>query len=67
MPSIVIFLLPPGGFFVFGLLMAIANRLSGEGKEPEEIGCAGLKGCAGCALAANCSITGNKNGEAEKK
>lgn len=67
MPSIVIFLLPPGGFFVFGLLMAIANRLSGEGKEPEEIGCAGLKGCAGCALATNCSITGNKNGEAEKK
>lgn len=66
--SIVIFLLPPGGFFVFGLLVALANRLSGEGKNPEEIGCSGFRGCQGCALAKSCSLTAKKNdGEAEVK
>lgn len=67
MPPIIIFLLPPGGFFVFGILIAIANRLSGEGKAPEEIGCHGFSGCAGCALATNCSLVGDKDKEAEKK
>ena len=37
MDPILIFILPPGGFFVFGLLIALANKLSGEGKAPEEI------------------------------
>jgi electron transport complex protein RnfE len=71
MSPIVIFLLPPGGFFVFGMLVAIANKLSGKSKQPEEIGCAGLKGCASCALASGCSITdagkGNEKGAAENK
>ena len=67
MPPIIIFLLPPGGFFVFGLLIAVANRLSGEGKAPEEIGCHGFTGCAGCALSANCSLIAGKDKEAEKK
>lgn len=67
MPSIIIFLLPPGGFFVFGLLIAVANRLSGEGKAPEEIGCAGYRGCAGCALASGCSIAAQKDREADKR
>lgn len=49
MDPIIIFILPPGGFFVFGLLIALANRLSGEGKAPEEIG------CKGCPLAGSCS------------
>ena len=44
-----IFILPAGGFFVFGILMAVANRLA-EGK--------GLKkaenACAGCPMAASC-------------
>lgn len=66
MPSIIIFLLPPGGFFVFGLLIALANRLSGESKEPEEIGCAGCRGCHGCALASNCSILAKQDKEAKK-
>jgi electron transport complex protein RnfE len=67
-PSIIILLLPPGGFFIFGLLVAIANRLSGEGKAPEEIGCAGYRGCGGCALANGCSLTAKKNdGEAKEK
>ena len=67
MPPIIIFLLPPGGFFVFGILIAIANRLSGEGKAPEEIGCGGFTGCAGCALSANCSLIVGKDKEAETK
>ena len=37
---IIIFLLPPGGFFVFGILIAIAGKLSEEGKAPETMGCA---------------------------
>ena len=41
MDPILIFILPPGGFFVFGLLIALANGSSGEGKGPEEMGCAG--------------------------
>lgn len=67
MPSIVIFLLPPGGFFVFGFLVAVANKLSGEGKAPEEIGCAGFRGCAGCALSSGCSVLKKKDGGTEKK
>ena len=49
MDPIIIFLLPPGGFFVFGILVAIAGRLSEEGKAPETMG------CASCPLAASCS------------
>ena len=49
MDPIIIFLLPPGGFFVFGLLIAIAGKLSEEGKAPETMG------CASCPLAASCS------------
>ena len=49
MDPIIIFLLPPGGFFVFGILIAIAGKLSTEGKAPETMG------CAACPLAASCS------------
>lgn len=49
MDPIIIFLLPPGGFFVFGILVAIAGKLSEEGKAPETMG------CASCPLAASCS------------
>ena len=49
MDPIVIFLLPPGGFFVFGILVAVAVRLSEAGKAPE------TTGCAACPLAASCS------------
>lgn len=38
---ILIFILPPGGFFVFGMLMAIANKLNSQPvKTAEEVGCA---------------------------
>jgi electron transport complex protein RnfE len=49
MEPIIIFLLPPGGFFVFGMLIALAGKLSKEGKAPESTG------CAACPLAASCS------------
>ena len=49
MEPIIIFLLPPGGFFVFGMLVAIAGRLSAEKRAPETMG------CAGCPMATNCS------------
>ena len=49
MEPVIIFLLPPGGFFVFGMLVALAGKLSKEGKAPE------TTGCAGCPLAASCS------------
>ena len=49
MDPIIIFLLPPGGFFVFGILIELAGKLSAEGKAPEAMS------CASCPLAASCS------------
>lgn len=51
---IVIFILPPGGFFVFGMLIALANKISGKKQKPEEIG------CASCPMHANCSKIAQK-------
>lgn len=46
---ILIFILPPGGFFVFGMLIAAANKLnSKQSKKPEEIG------CASCPMSSTC-------------
>lgn len=44
-------LLPPGGFFVFAMLIALANKLTGGAKKTE-FGC---MGCAGCPSASTCS------------
>ncbi len=49
MDPIIIFLLPPGGFFVFGMLIAIAGKLSKEGQAPEKLN------CKGCPLAGKCA------------
>ena len=46
-------------FGVFGILIAVANRLAGEGSRPAELG------CHGCPLAENCSKIQKK--EAAKK
>lgn len=47
----VIFILPAGGFFVFGILIAIANRLGNKtGQERED-----FDACASCPLAQDCS------------
>ena len=47
-----VFILPPGGFFVFGMLMACANRIAeGKGKPKAE-----LHGCESCPMAASCKL-----------
>ncbi|PKM63379.1 MAG: electron transport complex subunit RsxE [Firmicutes bacterium HGW-Firmicutes-21] len=46
---IIIFILPAGGFFVFGMLIAISNRLQKGALARREIG------CAGCPSAKTCS------------
>lgn len=56
----IIFILAPGGFFVFGMLIALANKL-GE-KHPVE---SSASGCSGCPCASMCSKA-NKEGDCEK-
>ena len=51
----IIFILPPGGFFVFGMLMAVANRIAESKGKPK----AELHGCESCPMAANCSLIAN--------
>ena len=53
-----IFILPPGGFFVFGLLMACANKLA----DKKGLSKAELKGCEACPMAASCSLRGEVEG-----
>lgn len=48
---ITIFILPAGGFFCFGIIMALANKLA-EGKGMKK---AALGGCEGCPHAASCA------------
>jgi len=55
----VLFLLPPGGFFVFAMLIAAANKLT-NGAKKTEFGC---MGCASCPSKANCQSV-QKEGEA---
>lgn len=47
-----VFILPPGGFFVFGVLMATVNRLAEKNGKPK----AELKGCEACPMARSCSL-----------
>ncbi len=63
MEPMIIFILPPGGFFVFGMLIAIVNRLvERRGGKPAE-----HTGCAGCPMAGQCGIQERKALEAEQK
>ena len=55
-----IFILPPGGFFVYGMMMATANRLA----ERKGMAKAELNGCDACPMAGSCGI---KNGENDAK
>ena len=47
-PPMLILILPPGGFFVFGVLVALSNKLAvKKGKQPKnELGCGA--GCIDC-------------------
>ena len=50
-PPMLIFILPPGGFFVFGMLVSLANRLAEKrGKAPAALGC---KNCPSAAFCTN--------------
>ena len=52
MEPMIIFILPPGGFFVFGMLIAVTNRLvERRGGQPAE-----HTGCAGCPMASQCRL-----------
>lgn len=46
----IVFILPPGGFFVFGILVALSNKLAIKlGKKPvTSLGCGSCEGCNGC-------------------
>lgn len=49
-PPMLILILPPGGFFVFGVLVALANKIAvKKGKEPAQLG------CGGCPMHETCS------------
>ena len=56
--KILIFILPPGGFFVFGILIMIANALNGKkGKK------AAASPCEGCPMANSCADKHCEEGE----
>lgn len=46
----IVFILPPGGFFVFGVLVALSNKLAVRmGKKPvKNLGCGNCNTCGGC-------------------
>lgn len=50
-PPMTIFVLAPGGFFVFGILMACANKLAERKGKPKA-----TLGCAGCPMAETCTV-----------
>lgn len=54
-----IMLLPPGGFFVFGVLVSLANKLDSSGKKAQ------LKGCSGCPGAEMCGSGDGENANKE--
>lgn len=50
-PAMMVMILPPGGFFVFGILVALANKIAiRSGKKPVN-----SLGCKGCPNAEACS------------
>ena len=55
-PPMTIFVLAPGGFFVFGMLIALANKVAESSGKPK----AELKGCSACPMASTCSLIGSK-------
>lgn len=61
--QILIFILPPGGFFVFGMLIALANKLNTKaGKKVSDSLCAGCPMSKTCKNFESCE---SKNGEKE--
>ena len=60
MDPMIIFILPPGGFFVFGMLVALANKISGK-KPPETVGCGACPLKDTCSKVSGCEV--EKEGE----
>ena len=64
---VLIFILPPGGFFVFGILIALAQKLSGrlsQKPKDESILCAGaINEQSACLLCGGCSLGKGVGGE----
>lgn len=56
----VIFILPPGGFFVFGILMACANKLATRKGKPKAV-----LACQSCPMASSCSKAACESKEVE--
>ncbi len=54
-PPMTIFVLAPGGFFVFGILIALANKVAENKGKPK----AELKGCSACPMASTCTLVGS--------
>ena len=54
-----VFILPPGGFFVYGITMAVANRIAESKGKPR----AELRGCEGCPMAQNCALNNKEKKE----
>lgn len=59
----IIFILPPGGFFVFGMLIACANRLAErKGKPKATLNCGSCPMADACARV-NCEKAETKEAE----
>lgn len=58
-----IFILPPGGFFVFGILMAVVNKLAEKKGKPR----AELRGCEACPMAKSCTLQACEKAETKEK
>jgi electron transport complex protein RnfE len=56
-PPMTIFVLAPGGFFVFGILIALANKVAERNGKPK----AELKGCSACPMASSCKLVGTND------
>lgn len=64
MEPMIVAILPPGGFFVFGVLVALANFITRKmgGKPVMSTGCENCHGCGedGCAVCGeSCALAGN--------
>ena len=58
-----IFILAPGGFFTFGILMACANKIAEKKGKPR----AELGGCKACPMAKNCALIADGKTCADEK
>jgi len=51
---VIIFILPPGGFFVFGMLIALSNKISSRNKLKQEKNIVDEINCSSCTMSKTC-------------